>query len=132
MAIGLLTVLKIIPWVDVIRNAPVVADGAKKLWNTVAKKTPVQEMPEASHPATPVTPATESQAMALLQARLKAMETSTSELQQQMLASSALITSLAEQNSELIKRVEANRVRVLWLALITLASGALALASWLA
>ncbi|MFT6591060.1 MAG: hypothetical protein ACJA2P_001913 [Rhodoferax sp.] len=129
MAIGLMTVLKIIPWVDVIRNAPVVADGAKKLWSTVGKKTPLQEMPESRQSSSPTT---EPQAIGMLQARLTAMEATTSELHQQMLASSALITSLAEQNSELIKRVEANRVRVLWLSLVTLVSGALAVASLLA
>ncbi|MFT7325510.1 MAG: hypothetical protein ACI90C_001114 [Rhodoferax sp.] len=129
MAIGLMTVLKIIPWVDVIRNAPVVADGAKKLWSTVGKKTPLQEMPESRQSSSPTT---EPQAIGMLQARLTAMEATTSELHQQMLASSALITSLAEQNSELIKRVEANRVRVLWLSLVTLISGALAVASLLA
>jgi hypothetical protein len=129
MAIGLMTVLKIIPWVDVIRNAPVVADGAKKLWSTVGKKTPLQEMPESRQSSSPTT---EPQAIGMLQARLTAMEATTSDLHQQMLASSALITSLAEQNSELIKRVEANRVRVLWLSLVTLISGALAVASLLA
>ncbi|MFT7116914.1 MAG: hypothetical protein ACI9I0_002126 [Rhodoferax sp.] len=129
MAIGLMTVLKIIPWVDVIRNAPVVADGAKKLWSTVGKKTPLQEMPESRQSSSPTT---EPQAIGMLQARLTAMEATTSDLHQQMLASSALITSLAEQNSELIKRVEANRVRVLWLSLVTLVSGALAVASLLA
>ena len=38
MAIGWLAVLKMVPWSDVIENAPKVASGAKKLWNSVGKK----------------------------------------------------------------------------------------------
>ena len=45
MAIPWLVVLQSVPWTDVIRNAPKVADGAKKLWNTVNRKTPAQESP---------------------------------------------------------------------------------------
>ena len=38
MAIGWLTVLQSVPWSDVVRNAPKVAAGAKKLWDNVANK----------------------------------------------------------------------------------------------
>jgi hypothetical protein len=41
-----------------------------------------------------------------------------------MLASSELINALAEQNTELVKRVEANRVRLLWLSVSVLVSSA--------
>ena len=43
-----------------------------------------------------------------------------SDLNQQMLASSELIKELAEQNAQLVKRIEANRKRTLWLAAATL------------
>lgn len=33
MAIGWLTILKSVPWAEVISNAPKVAEGARKLWN---------------------------------------------------------------------------------------------------
>ena len=115
MAIGLLTVLKLVPWSDVIQNAPLVADGAKKLWGAVGKKTPV---PAAAASADSVlTP--ELQTGAALQARLAAMEEATNELQQQMLASSELIKALAEQNTQLIQRAEVNRLRLLALAGVT-------------
>jgi hypothetical protein len=41
------------------------------------------------------------------------------DLHGQMLASSELIKALAEQNTQLIKRIELNRVRLLWLAGVT-------------
>ena len=44
----------------------------------------------------------------------------------QMLESSELIKALADQNAQLIKRVEINRVRVLWLAAATIVLGIVA------
>ena len=113
MAIGWLSVLKMVPWGDVIENAPKVASGAKKLWNTVGKK------PTA--PAAAAAPVTDTlgdvpEPVAALQAQVTQLQTSVAELHQQMLESSALIGSLAEQNTQLIARVEVNRKRVLALA----------------
>lgn len=112
MAIGWLTVLKMVPWGDVIENAPKVAQGAKKLWHTVGRKrpaiatpTPGQDISDAPSPT-----------MAQLQSQVAELQLATAELHQQMLDSSALIQSLAEQNTQLIKRVEVNRLRVVWLA----------------
>ena len=96
MAIGWVTLLKTVPWADVIASAPTVADGAKKLWKAVGKK----------NTAAPETDAA---------ARLQSLEATVTELQNQMLASSELLTALTEQNAELIKCAEANRVRLLWL-----------------
>lgn len=130
MSIGLLSVLKIVPWADVISNAPVVADGAKKLWKAVGKKSSPQASPPVSEP--PVTTgksSSDAQAIAVLEARLASMETATAELHTQMLESSALITSLAELNNQLIERVNANRIRVIWLALATVLTGSIAVVS---
>jgi hypothetical protein len=112
-----MSVLKMVPWSDVISNAPKVADGAKKLWSTVAKKTGVAgESTPAEAPAAPQDlPAAEL--LALLQEQLARQEASLSDLHQQLLSSTALIQSLAEQNAQLVQRVEANRVRVRWLTL---------------
>ncbi len=119
MAIGWLAVLQMVPWSDVIKNAPKVAEGAKKLWNTVGKKSPAQA--PTSELATPaLTPA--AQAIASLQSRLAALEAATSDLHDQMLASSELIKALAEQNTQLIRRAEVNRVRLLALAGVTAVS----------
>jgi hypothetical protein len=107
MAVGLLSILTNIPWSEVINNAPKVADGAKKLWNVVAKKTHLKEISNMKSPVV-----SESQAISILEASI-------SDLQSQMLASSELIKELADQNAQLIIRIEANRVRLLWLSMAT-------------
>ena len=123
MAIGWLTVLKLVPWEEVISNAPKIADGAKKLWGTVARKPPTAESPSTgAQPAR----SPEGQAIVLLQARLAAAEAHLSDLHNQMLESSELIKALAEQNTQLIKRVEGNRIRALWLAGATVVVGVVA------
>ena len=104
MAIGWLTVLKSVPWGEVISNAPKVAEGAKKLWNAVAKKPPSPGMPSSG--------AQDPHAVARLQSQLN-------DLHSQMLASSELIKALAEQNTQLVRRIELNRVRVVWLGAVT-------------
>lgn len=120
MALGLFSLLKTVPWTEVISTAPLVAQGAKKLWDSVAKKTP--PAPAAS-PA-PVLP-THDLVVAELQARIIALEATSAELHTQMRASSELIQALATQNTELVQRAEANRVRLRWVsgALVALAVG---------
>lgn len=113
MAIGWLAVLKSVPWSEVISNAPKVADGARKLWNTVARKS---SFPEVSDASMPPAVALVSQPMAALEARAIALEAAVSDLHAQMLASSELIKELADQNAQLIQGIETNRVRVLWLS----------------
>ena len=108
MAISWLTVLKSVPWTEVISNAPKVAEGAKKLWNTVGRKRAAREAR-----------AQDAQADLSPEARMLAAEATIAELQAQMLASSELINTLAEQNALLVARVEVNRRRVAWLALAT-------------
>jgi len=117
MAIGWLSVLKLVPWGDVISNAPKLADSAKKLWGAVARSPTARETlltkVQSSY-------SSDAQAIAKLQAQLAAALTEIADLHTQMLASSELIKSLAEQNTQLVKRVEMNRIRVLWLAGVVL------------
>ncbi len=116
MALGWLAVLQSVPWSEVISNAPKVADGARKLWNAVARKS---SLPEVSDSSTQPAVALESQPMAALDARVITLEAAVSDLHGQMLASSELIKALADQNAQLIQRIETNRVRVLWLSAVT-------------
>lgn len=129
MAIGWLTVLKMVPWSDVISNAPKVADGAKKLWGSVGKK------PSAAASAPPFDagadlPA-ETPSVIKMAARLNVLETASRELHSQMLASSELITTLAEQNTQLIQRIERNCVQLRWLTAACVVSALVAVAALL-
>ena len=111
-----LTVLKLVPWTDVIKNAPAVADGAKKLWKSVGKSAQGGATVVPSSPESRLSTLPESQAMALLERQLGALDVTVSDLHEQMRESSELIKALADQNTQLIKRVEVNRRRILWLA----------------
>lgn len=97
MAIGWLSILKAVPWTDVVSNAPKVADGAKKLWETVARK----KAPTGTSPsATSDTPNPDG-----LEVRIAELAGELDRLQQEMLASSQLLKTLAEQNAQLVRRV---------------------------
>ncbi|HEX8981053.1 MAG TPA: hypothetical protein VF811_15195 [Parasulfuritortus sp.] len=107
MAIGLLSVLKIVPWSDVISTAPAVMDGARKLWDAVSGKPVSGESPR---------PSKEAAAGAILAGRVDILEVKVADLHSQMLASSELIRALADQNSQLIARIEVYRRGIFWLA----------------
>lgn len=124
MAIPWLVVLTNVPWTQVLGNAPKVADGAKKLWNAVSGKTFPPTLPEGR---AGFSSASGAAAPAMLQARVAELERAASDLHEQMLASSELIRTLADQNAELVKRIEANRVRVLWLTGAVIAFGIVAI-----
>jgi len=126
MPIPWLVVLQAVPWTDVIKNTPRVAEGAKKLWNRVSKKSSAPSDPfEILEPID----ASETLSVAQLQARLAHIESVTTELHSQMLASSELINTLAEQNTQLVERIEASRVRLRWLTLLTVLFGAMAVSA---
>jgi hypothetical protein len=113
MAIGWLTVLQSVPWAEVVSNAPKVAAGAKKLWNAVGKKPPA---PSGTVTEGQMVLSPEARAIAVLEARIGELQAASAELQGQMMASSELIKALAEQNTQLILRIETLHVRLRWLA----------------
>lgn len=125
MAVPWLTLLKTVPWTDVIHNAPKVADGARRLWNTVAGK-PAPRPADAQGPSARGDAEAAPDDATRLRARIASLEATTADLHAQMLASSEIIRSLAEQNAELIQGVEANRARVARLTVFSLVSGVLA------
>ncbi len=118
MVVTWVSLLKTVPWTEVIANAPAITDGAKKLWNTVARKSAPggasEAQPASARPAGAA--ASPADAEAQLQARLDAVNGAVAELQGQMLASTELLKALADQNTELIARVEVHRRRLLWLS----------------
>lgn len=118
MATSFLTMLKAVPWSDVLSAAPSVVGSARKLWESVGTK--------AAEPATPMSEeAVAGDRHAELSARLDRSEREVAALKSQMLAASGLITKLADQNSQLIVTVEATRRRA---TLLTGAVGVLAVA----
>ena len=117
MAIGWLAVLQAVPWGQVIDNAPKVVDGAKKLWGNVSKKSAAEEFDVSDMQ----TSAEDVEDLSIIRKRLTALEKSKAELHEQMVTCSALIKELADQNTQLIARIEANRVRTAWLMAICIA-----------
>ncbi len=117
MAISWLALLKAVPWGEVAKNAPEITENAKKLWGTVARKSPKQEF-EVRNVFT-----LESQELNWLKERLITIEAAFSELHNQMLTTSELIKALADQNTQLIKSIELNRIRILRLAAISIFIG---------
>ena len=118
MAIGWLTVLPHVPWTEVINNAPKVADGAKKLWKSVSGKSAETPAPRG---ASQVPASAEALSPVAMEARIRELEEVVGELHTQMVASSELMKQLAEQNTQLVQRIEANRVRTLWLVALSVA-----------
>jgi len=108
--------LAVVPWTEVIKAAPAVIENAKKLWNSVFKK-----------PLSPPPPITtgekilsvEAQALFDLELRISEVELHVGDLDTQMRASSELIKALADQNGQLISRIETNRRRIFWLIVAT-------------
>lgn len=123
MAIGWLTVLQSVPWGEVVNNAPKVAAGAKKLWSVVGKKTPSTP---GSAVETPVSRSSGVQGPSALQSRIDELEAAVADMQGQMLVSSAVIKELAEQNTQLILRIETLRKRLGWLAGLLVVTGLVA------
>ncbi|TAL14775.1 MAG: hypothetical protein EPO01_19200 [Aquabacterium sp.] len=115
MAIGWMTVLKAVPWTDVINNAPRIADGAKKLWKAASAKKDAPSTGQGG--ALQELPA---------QARLAALEATVRDLQAELLASSALIRELADQNTQLVRQAEISRVRTTQLTAVAAVSSVLA------
>ena len=117
MAIPWLTVLQSVPWTDVISNAPKVADGAKRLWQKVGKQGADTVPPASAEGLT-----ADDQPLADLQAQVAGLQHTVARLQDELLASSELITNLAQQNSGLIQRAQAQGRRLAWLTAATVAA----------
>jgi len=128
MAISLITALKLVPWTEVVSNAPLVVDGAKKLWKAVGKKTaPDKEGgAEVEHE---LTPDPDAKTVAALASRISSLETDVADLQRKMVSSAELIKALADQkyldfvsrfgeNAQLVRAVEVLRRRLLGVILI--------------
>jgi len=122
MATGWWSVLKTVPWSEVINAAPQVASGARRLWDTVARKS---NMP----PGAPMEVMPEEDPFDTLFLRVDKNEANLADLRTQMLQASEIIANLADQNAQLIAKMELARTRLLWLGVATGVSSILALVS---
>lgn len=105
---AILMVLSNIPWGQVVENAPKVAEGAAKLWNSVTSfRKPAS--PSQINDSASKKPPSETET---LRSQIQALEETVRSLQEQMQASSELIKALADQNTHLVNRIELNRVRL--------------------
>ena len=118
---GWMTVLKRVPWGDVLTHAPEIAERARTLWSAVGRK--------ADQPAVETDLATAPDPIAGLIQRVSQNENAASELRAQLAACSELLAQMAEQNRLLIARMEALRRNSKWLALVASVSLAAALSA---
>lgn len=112
MAIGWLKVIQSVPWSDVISNAPKVADGAKGLWDRMSKKVAADTEASDDVASTQTAP---THTLEQLQAELAALRSSHLQLETQMLGATELINSLAQQNQDLVQRVDRLQSQMRWL-----------------
>jgi hypothetical protein len=134
MGISWLSVLQAVPWSDVISNAPKVAEGARKLWKSAGSRAaPTDDAAGAHDPGvdTPHAAPTDA-ALAQLQARTRQLEHAVADLRQQLQQSTEVINTLAEQNTQLVARVEMNRVRLQRTLAMAAAAGVLAIGTLVA
>ena len=116
------TLVKAIPWSDVIAKAPDIAQGARKLWQQVSTRD-TADSAGTPVPGTPSAP----------EARLTALAAQVAEMSTRQQESAELLSALATQNAELVGAVAALRQRNRLLAAATglasvIALGALTLA----
>lgn len=130
MAAPWFSLLRLLPWGEMIRNAPKVAEEARKLWDNVAGRAAPTVPPAPVDERVQQELRADAQAIAKLRAELQATGTAVSELQAQMLAATQLINDLADQNAQLVRQLEQLRRRLTALLLTTLAL-AVGAAIWL-
>lgn len=105
MALGWITVLKLVPWGGVIEATPQIVQAAKKLLGSTKKK----DADTFTNAAPTAGIHTESPAPVALQ--LQHLQERLVRLEQAHQASAVLIQSLAEQNAQVVQAVEALRKR---------------------
>ena len=116
MARPWLTLIKAVPWADVIEHAPTVLNGAQKLWQRLpGRNTPMPTHASAT-PAVADAGQSLSAQVAELRAGLVAAEQHVGELQARLSESNALIRDMAEQQTRMLAQIEAHRRALRWVA----------------
>ena len=98
MAFGWITVLKIIPWKDVLENAPHIAKAAKNLYAGTEKITLLPGTADSS------VPTSDSENIESRDFRLH-------EIEREVLDLNSVVRSLAKQNVRIVEAIEVLRIR---------------------
>ncbi len=123
MAAGWWTVLRTVPWSDVISAAPQVANGARRLWDTVNRNK--QGMYDEPMGVAPGMPGQEEDVFDILIKSVERNDAEVTDLRNQMRSASEIIANLADQNAQLIAKMDAQRQKMTWLAVTAGLSGLL-------
>lgn len=116
MALPWLTLIKAVPWADVIEHAPTVLSGAQKLWQRLPGRGPAATPPSPTTPAVADAGQSLSAQVAELRTGVVAAEQQLAELQARLSDSNALIRDMAEQQARMLAQIEANRRALRWTA----------------
>lgn len=109
MALPWLTLIKAVPWTDVIEHAPSVLSGAQKLWQRLPGRGPVATSSAVTTPAVADAGQSLSAQVAELRTSVVAAEQQVAELQGRLSDSNALIRDMAEQQARMLAQIEAHR-----------------------
>jgi len=107
MAIGWMTALKMVPWGDVIENAPNLVNGAKKLFTKTRADVPAEPTPATTADAARAPSGIDAdQRIAQLSAMLDQSQTRIGTLEAESRDTAALLKSLAEQQQTMIAAID--------------------------
>lgn len=123
MAAGWWTVLRTVPWNEVISAAPQVANGARRLWDTVNRNR--QGMPDGPMGMPPEMAGQEDDVFDVLIRSVERNDAEITDLRNQMRSASEIIANLADQNAQLIAKVDAQRQKMTWMGVTAALSGLL-------
>jgi hypothetical protein len=116
MALPWLTLIKAVPWADVIEHAPTLISGAQKLWQRLpGRGQPSPSVPVAT-PAVADAGQSLSSQVAELRASVVAAEQQLQELQARLSDSNALIRDMAEQQARMLAQIDVHRRALRWVS----------------
>ena len=128
MAAGWWSVLRTVPWSEVINAAPQVAGTARRLWDTVARKSGTASgTAPGMAPGAMMDEEPQQDVFGTLVMRVEKNDAALLDLRTQMLQASEIIANLADQNTQLIAKMDMARTRLLWLGVATGVTSVLAL-----
>lgn len=116
MALPWLTLIKAVPWADVIEHAPTVVSGAQKLWQRLPGRGGAVPPPITTTPAVADAGQSLSAQVVELRAGVVAAEQQVAELQGRLSESNALIRDMAEQQARMLAQIETHRRALRWTA----------------